>query len=108
MNRLCLIIILFLYSTCAIAQNGKIYYRLHQERSLISDGFVILDANIDGDDDLFIRHGDQYDLQDYKLESYYKSFKCSFPFPFTIDPIPTSEMDSVYFLIAYVNTMTWQ
>ncbi len=100
-NMKILLIFLFLIDQSHAANNGK-YYRLKDRWTRSFDYIVPFDANHDGIDELFIQHGKtQYDIIDYDLNNYYKSFTFSEYDKYRLNPLLSTNTKEVYFLATY-------
>ncbi len=101
MKKAALFFSFVLFISGAVAGNDGYYYRLHPKWTRTMDQCLVQDTNLDGNDDFFFKIGFQYDLRDYELESYYKSFKFLLDHPFKLIPIPALAADSIYFQVTY-------
>ncbi len=96
--RLCLFLLL-LETTKIFPQVDGHFYRIKSKWSRAVDNILPVDADLDGNDEFLIKHSNQYDLQDFTLEHYYKSFHLNLTGPHSIQLIPSNKMDSIYFFI---------
>ena len=89
----------FIVLSC-FAREQKLYYRLHPvwTRSFRPD---IADLNSDGKDELIVNYGEQTDVRDWKLRYYYHSFRISLNGPYIAQAIPSTNPDSISFVISY-------
>lgn len=75
-------VLLFVVNTRAQNTDER-FFRLHPKWTRIIDAVIVLDANSDGEDELFFKRGQQYDLMNYTADRYHKSQVYSFTSPST-------------------------
>jgi|GEM_PF-1477947 len=93
--------LLLLTFICGCTNRPEKYYRLRPLWTRNFPAVQAVDFNNDGIDELVISRGEQIDVQDWKLNYYYMSFKIALSVPYKVQGLAHSTIDSLYFLVNY-------